>query len=68
MENKNFIFDITNIDIDLSLDKSERVKNILEKFESASYSQKIKVNGTVIYMNFLSTEKLNSKSILKVLN
>ncbi len=67
MENKNFIFDITNIDIDLSLDKSERVKKVLEKFESVSYSQKIKVNDTVIYMNFLSTEKFNSKSILKVL-
>ncbi len=68
MENVNFVFDITKIDIDLSLDKPERIKKVLENVDIINYNKKIMVNGTVIYMNFLSDEKLKSSIIMKVLN
>lgn len=67
MEKNDLIFDITNIDIDLSLGKKDRLVNILDSIKHCTYNGKIKVNDTVIEMNFLGMEKLSSKAILKVL-
>ncbi len=67
MKNNDFIFDITNIDIDLTLDKKEKIENILETIKKCTYNKKIKVNDTIVEMNFLTMEKLSSKAILKIL-
>ncbi len=67
MENENFVFDITHIDIDLSLDKAERVKELFENSEVCVYKKIVKVNKTKIYLNFLGKDKLTSKEIMKVL-
>ncbi len=68
MENNDFIFDITDVDIDISLDRSKRHKFLNANLAGGDYNKKIKINDTIVIINFLSTEKLNCKSILKVLN
>lgn len=67
MENKDLILDVTNINIYVKLEKQERIKKFSKDVDNVQYSKKIKVNNTIIYLNFLSEEKLNSKTILKVL-
>ncbi len=67
MKNNDLIFDITDVDIDISLDKTERLKCFLDNKESGCYNRNIRANDTKIFMNFLSDEKLSSKVIAKVL-
>ncbi len=65
MLNNDFIFDITDVDIDICVKK---VQCLLDSIKSGCYNKNIKVNDTIIFMNFLSNEKLNSKSIIKILD
>lgn len=67
MENKDLILDTTNVNIDVKLEKNERIEKFTKDIDNVKYTEKIKVNNTIIYLNFLSKDKLNSKTILKVL-
>lgn len=67
MDKQNFIFDISNVDFDIMLDKKQRYEHILKDINNMNYNKKIKVNDTIIHLNFLSDEKLSSKSILKII-
>ncbi len=68
MKKNDFVFDITNIDINLPLDKSEIIKSCVDIVKLEGYNKKVKINGTVVDMKFLSNEKLSSKVIVKILN
>lgn len=67
MDNKDYIWDLTDVNIDLSLDKKQRIKELLKTIDKTKYNKKIKVNNTVVNLNFLGVDKLSPKSILKVL-
>lgn len=67
MDKNKFAFDITDVSVDIMLDKKERHESILKSMGNINYDKKIKVNDTIIYLNFLSNEELSSKSILKAI-
>ncbi len=64
MEDREFVLDITNMDIDITLDKRERALAALESLKNGTYNKKIEVNGTVVSLNFLSDKRLDSEMIL----
>ncbi len=67
MKNNDFVFDITQFDIDISLDSTEKNIKLLECYNIYSNISKIKFNDTLVDMNFIGAEKLGAKSIIKVL-
>lgn len=68
METIDFTFDITNVKVDVTLDREKRLKKFIEENNCFNYNKKIKINNTTVYLNFLTDDKLSSKSILKVIS
>ncbi len=75
MQNNDLILDITTVNVDLELDKNLRLKSALKEFHDSNHNNnnynehnnKIKINDTVVTLNYIGTEKLSAKPILKVL-
>lgn len=66
--NNSCTLDITNLDIDLEVDKEARFLKLLRNNDISNYNGKVKVNNTVIEVKFAETSKITSKSILKLFN
>lgn len=67
MNKNDLVFDVTNINIDLKEEKDERLRKLLYEIGTQGYNKKIRINNTIVHLNFLSEEKLQSEVILKVL-
>ncbi len=67
MGNDFDILDITNINIDLQNEKELRAKELLNNIDFKKYNKIIKVNDTIIYMDFLSIDKISTKMIFDAL-
>ncbi len=66
--NNSCTLDITNLDIDLEVDKEARFLKLLRNNDISNYNGKVKVNNTVIEVKFAETSEITSKSILKLFN
>ncbi len=63
---ESYILDVRDLNIDLTLDKESRFLKIQKSNNMTNYNGKIKVNDTIMDINFTNTKKITSKSILKV--